>query len=240
MRTPDRLRPSSLPRWGRCHKRAAHELRHPPKRFHVHVSAYVGTMAHSMLERDNDEPLGKRPEFVEYDDITRTDTMAVEQARDLYRAAASKLADDGLEPLHRELKVMIPTASGLPVIGTLDMVARDPVTGQTAVIDFKTGGSIVDSWPQVLVYALGATKLSPAIEPAYFGILHVPRRPTWEVVRPSLELRDFDATARAEAVAIAEQLAVVATAPWKEALPSPGRHCANCPLTQQCAVAPRK
>lgn len=110
-----------------------------------------------------------------------------EKARQIFRAYVADETNRSAEVVWCEEQVRLtleaapqdPTGRPIVIVGTLDQVRRDRVTGVLSVWDIKTGGyltgedSVLDYLIQQAVYTLAARQtLDPAIEPG--GLIYTP------------------------------------------------------------------
>ena len=223
------MRVSAIADWTTCEAMA---LSDPRPEARVHVAAWVGTLAHSILLM---RTFLEQPQRLRFDTVTPTAHAATVQARAIAKEGNRLLTAKGWSIMESEREV-----AGNGDTGHLDILAWHGETQRSAIIDLKTGRGIGAGWLQVGGYIQLLSDESgvwPAVQCG--GILHVPRVAVSKEVRATLEVRDSVGLTQAWLVAKSRIDAVLDGA---TALRSPGPHCgrcsANCPVRSSIAEAP--
>ena len=233
-----RISPSKAARWMQCNRRSYAEWsdesldpRAPT------VASYVGSLAHSMIANEPPTPF---PDPIDYDEFTPTKKVAVEQARMIDTEVKRLIKYCDWEVLDSERDVEDFSEDdelGIPIKGTLDLLMMTNA-GNTLIADVKTGrNQPVGVWVQLGLYAHAYLEEHPEINPSkvMLTLIHAPRTRTYWVqtctvkMKPALECIE-------DSLKIADRIESLMEG-GLEALPSPGMHCAGCPINFQCAVA---
>ena len=213
------MRVSAIADWTTCEAMAISDPR-PEAR--VHVAAWVGTLAHSILLM---RTFLEQPQRLRFDAVTPTAHAATVQARAIAKEGNRILTAKGWSIMESEREV-----GGNGDTGHLDVLAWHGETQQSAIIDLKTGQSIGAGWLQVggYIHLLGAGVWPPVDRGA---ILHVPRVSMSKEPKATLEVRYAADLRNAWTTAKSRIDAVLAGA---TALRSPGLHCGRCAV--RCPV----
>ena len=203
------MRISAISDWTTCEAMA---LTDPRAEARVHVAAWVGTLAHSLLSGVETEPPGR----LRFDAVTTTEHSSTVQAHAIATEASRCLEAEGWAIMDTEREVMASDATG-----HLDIMAWHGETKRTAIIDLKTGQSIGAGWLQVGGYLVGNIETDVDCG----AILHVPRVAVSKEPKGTLELRPGADLEWAWLTAKSRIDAVLAGA---TALRSPGQHCGRC------------
>ena len=203
------MRISAISDWTTCEAMA---LTDPRPEARVHVAAWVGTLAHSLLSGVETEPPGR----LRFDAVTTTEYSSTVQAHAIATEASRCLEAEGWTIIEMEREVDAGDA-----IGHLDIFAWHGETHRTAIIDLKTGQSIGAGWLQVGGYLAGNIET----DVDWGAILHVPRVAVNKEPKATLEVRPGADLEWAWLTAKSRIDAVLAGA---TALRSPGQHCGRC------------
>ena len=202
------MRISAISDWTTCEAMA---LSDPRPEARIHVAAWVGTLAHSLLSGVETEPPGR----LRFDAVTTTDYSATVQAHAIAKEAQRVMDAEGWAIMGTEREV-----TGNGDTGHLDIQAWHGESQRQAIIDLKTGQSIGAGWLQVGGYlTLQGTSID------YGGILHVPRVAVSKEPKATLEVRYGADLASAWRTA---KRRIDAVLTGSTALRSPGQHCKRC------------
>lgn len=214
------IRASAVAAWSACEKMA---LNDSPVESRIHVAAWVGTAAHTLvadgINGELAEISGDLPEMpprVIFDRETPTAEHARRHALWCAREALRVLEAEGWWIAEAEMPVRGPDTTG-----TLDLLVIDD-DGTEAVLDLKTGYSPgAAAWLQVGAYLALLDRSNVTLG----GVLHSPRTAKGATGRGSLELREAAPLIAAWQDRRSRISAVLDGAP---PLATPGQHCARC------------
>lgn len=219
-----RIRPSRLYGWTQCEQRQLYEEEHRPEFPVLPAPMWVGLLAHKLLIEGHDRI--ENLEALGVDTLTPTLKQGRSQAHMICRAAKEIIRERNYTVLLREQHV-----ESRLVVGRLDMVLFDEITGRRALVDLKTGAMSGTVWLQLGAYL--STNLSGS--PQDVGLLHVPRVPLSRPCTGELHVRDAREVMNATLPVLARALDVQNGR--AQALRTPGNWCGGCPIRESCAVA---